>query len=197
MALERFGTLDRQEVLAPAIRLARDGFPVSHALASSLGRAARRLTQHDESRRIFLRDGDLYREGELFRQPELAAVLERIAARGAAGFYAGETADLLVREMERGGGLITRDDLSRYEPRMREPVRSTYRDLTLVSMPPPSSGGTVLAQMLNFLEPLDVGSLGYGSSAYVHHLVAAMKRAFAESCAEAHGGSRLRRRPGA
>ncbi len=180
LALETYGTLERRTVLQPAIRLAREGFPVNRALALSLAQSAPRLEKHPETRRIFLRDGELYGEREIFRQPELAEALERIAANGLPGFYRGRTADLLVAEMARGSGLITLDDLQRYEPKIRKPIESSYRGNRLVSMPPPSSGGTVLAQMLNFLEPLDLSALGHSSSAYVHTLAAAMKRAFAD-----------------
>ena len=113
-------------------------------------------------------------------QPELAETLSRISERGRDGFYAGRTADLLVAEMQRGGGLIDRTDLAEYEPRERTPVQGNYRGYDIVSMPPPSSGGTILIEMLNMMEPLDVAELGLLSSDQVHNVVAAMKRAFAD-----------------
>ena len=180
LALERYGTLDRKTVLEPAIRLARDGFAVSLPLARSLRRMAKRFEGNAESRRIFQRDGRFFEEGELFIQPELALTLKRIATNGAPGFYSGPTADLLVSEMERGKGLISHADLEAYEARVRVPVEGRYRGHTVISMPPPSSGGTVLIEMLNLLEPLDLAALGHSSSAYVHTLAGAMKRAFAD-----------------
>ena len=180
LALERYGTLGRATVMAPAIRLAAEGFPVSFHLSQSLGRAVERLGRHAESRRIFLRNGHPFEEGEILTQPELAATLVRIAAEGRDGFYGGETARLLVDEMRRGGGLISLEDLKAYQAVERAPVRGNYRGYEIVSMPPPSSGGTVLIEMLNMIEMTDVASLGHHSSAYVHVVAEAMKRAFAD-----------------
>ena len=180
LALERHGELDRKTVLAPAIRLARDGFTVNAALAASLQRSGKRLGRHPESRRIFLRDGIPWKEGAIFVQPELAQTLQRISEHGTDDFYRGRTADLLVAEMKGGGGLVSHADLESYEPKERTPVLGSYRGHTVVSMPPPSSGGAVLIEMLNLLEPLDLAELGQGSSAYIHTLTAAMKRAFAD-----------------
>ena len=180
LALETHGTLDRATVLAPAIRLAAEGFPVSFHLARSLERATERLSRQAESKRVFLRDGRAYEEGEIFIQPELAASLRRIAEKGRDGFYTGTTATLLVEEMGRGPGLITLEDLESYRPKAREPARGSYRGHTIVSMPPPSSGGTILIEMLNMLEPIDLPALGHYSSAYVHRMAETMKRAFAD-----------------
>ncbi len=179
-ALERYGSLPRERLIEPAIRLARDGFEVSDYLEASLTRSRERLASHPESKRLFLNGGDGFAAGERLLQPDLAAALTRIAEEGADGFYAGETAQLLLAEMQRGGGLITAEDLAGYEPRERSPVTGTYRGYDIVSMPPPSSGGTVLVQMLNMMEPLDVAGLGLGSSRYVHNLAEVMKRAFAD-----------------
>ena len=180
LALERYGTLDRQTVLAPAIQLATQGFRVGFHLAESLRRAEERLAHHPETRRILLRNGMFFEEGDLFVQPELAVTLRLIAEHGAAGFYAGETGRRIVQEMRQGGGLITAEDLEGYEAVERAPIQGEYRGRTVVSMPPPSSGGTVLVEMLNMLEPVDVAALGHQSSAYVHRLVEVMKRAFAD-----------------
>jgi len=180
LALEKYGSLARGDVMAPAIRLAEDGFEVSFHLAASLQRASERLSRHPESKRIFSRDGRHYEEGETFVQKELAATLRRIAEHGVDGFYQGETARLLAEEMKRGGGLVTEEDLKAYRPVERTPVRGTYRGYEIVSMPPPSSGGTVLIEMLNMLEGVDVASLGRQSSYYVHRVAETMKRAFAD-----------------
>lgn len=172
--------MDRRQVISPAIDLARKGFLVNWHLEQSLKRSRERLSSHPESKRLFLNDGELWKTGDVLKQPALARTLKRIRKSGTEGFYAGQTADLIVREMQAGGGLITHNDLASYRPREREPVTGTYRDYTIVSMPPPSSGGTVLIQMLNMMEPLDVKALGLMSSAYVHNVAEVMKRAFAD-----------------
>lgn len=179
-ALEKYGSMERKAVLKPAISLAEKGFPVSFHLARSLRRSEGRLSRWPASRRIFLRDGDFYDEGELLVQEDLAATLRRIAEDGAAGFYEGRTARLLVQEMNRGKGLITAADLRAYRAVEREPVVGRYEGYTVVSMPPPSSGGTLLIEMLNMLEPVDLAALSHQSSAYVHLLAEVMKRAFAD-----------------
>jgi gamma-glutamyltranspeptidase/glutathione hydrolase len=118
--------------------------------------------------------------GDLLRQPDLARTLERIAERGPAGFYEGETADLIVREMKRGGGLITHEDLRGYQARKREVLRGTYRGYEVLTVPPPSSGGVALLEMLNVLEGYDLGAKGAGGAAAVHLMSEAMRRAFAD-----------------
>jgi gamma-glutamyltranspeptidase / glutathione hydrolase len=180
LALESYGSLSRQQVLAPAIRLAAQGFTIDPYLEASLERSRERLASHPESERIFLNAGSGFVAGDRLVQPELAATLTRIAEQGAAGFYQGPTADLLVAEMQRGGGLITADDLESYQPRERAPVTGSYRGYQIISMAPPSSGGTILIEMLNMMEPLDVAGLGLMSSVYVHNVAEVMKRAFAD-----------------
>ena len=179
-ALEKYGRLPLKTVIAPAISLAQDGFPVSDYLEASLERAEERLGSHPESSRLFLRDGRGYQAGDLFVQPDLAATLARIAQSGNDGFYAGKTADLIVAEMHRGGGLINQEDLKGYAPRERVPVQGSYRGHRVISMPPPSSGGTILIEMLNMMEPLNVPELGLLSSDQVHNVAEVMKRAFAD-----------------
>jgi len=180
LALEKYGRLDRRAVLEPAIRLAEVGFPVSDVLADSLRRAATRLGRFSESKRVFLREGRYFEEVEILVQKDLGATLRRIAEQGAGGFYEGPVARLIAEEMRRGGGLISEDDLKRYRPVEREPVRGTYRGHTVVSMPPSSSGGTILIEMLNMVEPMDLAALGHNSSAYLHVLAEVMKRAYAD-----------------
>ncbi len=179
--LEKYGTLPRKEIIAPAIRLAKDGFVLDDDLAADLQGSTEDFRKHAGSARVFIkRDGSPYQQGDRFRQPELAKTLELIAAKGKDGFYAGKTADLLVAEMQRGGGLISAKDLADYRSVWREPVSGTYRGYGVYSMAPPSSGGVLLVQMLNMLEPYDLKALGYGSAATIHLMIEAERRAYAD-----------------
>ena len=178
-AHRRFGTLPWAEVVEPAVSLA-EGFEVSDDLAESLGGAERRLGGSESSRATFFPDGTAAGAGEIFRQPDLAATLVRIRDRGAEGFYRGETADLIVAEMERGGGIISLDDLAGYEAVWRDPVTFGYRGYTLYSMSPPSSGGATLALMAQMLAEYDIESLGWHSPRELHLLAETWKRAFAD-----------------
>jgi gamma-glutamyltranspeptidase/glutathione hydrolase len=180
LALERHGRLDRTAVLEPAIRLAEDGFPVSYSLSESLKEDAPLLSRFPDSRRIFLRNGDYYQEGDILIQKDLAATLRLVAERGAPGFYQGAVARLVAEEMRRGGGRVTAKDMRSYRAVEREPVAGTYRGHTVVSMGPPSSGGVILLEMLNMVEPEDLSAMGHNSSAYLHQLAEVMKRAFAD-----------------
>ncbi|HZN12603.1 MAG TPA: gamma-glutamyltransferase [Blastocatellia bacterium] len=182
-ALEKYGTLKWAEVAEPARKLAADGFPVWHTLAQSLKGASKGLSRHPESNRIFLRDGRLYEEGEVFRQPELAATLARLVKQGPREFYEGRTAELIEASMKRAGGTgvwMTREDLKNYRAVERAPLRATYRGHEVITMPPPSSGGVALIEMLNILERYDLKAMGAGSSRLTHHLVEAQRRAFAD-----------------
>ena len=179
--LEKYGTLPRKAVIAPAIRLAKDGFVLNDDLAREFTEEAADFAKYPGSARVFLkRDGSAYREGERFRQPELAKTLELIAAKGKDGFYRGRTAELIVAEMARGGGLITAKDLADYRSVWREPITGTYRGYRIYSMAPPSSGGVLLVQMLNMLEPYDIKALGFGSAATIHLMIEAERRAYAD-----------------
>ncbi|MEM9384184.1 MAG: gamma-glutamyltransferase [Pseudomonadota bacterium] len=179
--LERYGTLPRAQVMAPAIALAEDGFALGYDMVGQFDRRQEVFARHEPTLRMFTHPtGRPYAVGDVFRQPYLAATLKRIAAEGKAGFYAGRTADLLVAEMERGGGIISHEDLAQYESVWREPMLGTYRDYEVMSMPPPSSGGTLLIQMLNMLEAYDVSEMGYGSANAVHLMVEAERRAYAD-----------------
>ena len=179
LAHERYGSgAPWAELVEPAVSLAGDGFTLSPALARSLASVLPRMEPYPASVAQFSRDGVPYEEGELFRQPDLARTLGLIRDQGRDGFYAGETARLLAEEMVRGGGMITEEDLARYQAQERTPIRGTYRGYELVSMPPPSSGGTAIVQMLNILEGFDLASLGHNSAAYVHHLTEAMRLAY-------------------
>ncbi len=181
LALERYGTLPREKVLAPAIRLAKKGFPVSFAMHYEFDRRAERLAMNPEAKRLFLNaDGSAPAIGVSFTQPELAWTLEQISAEGRDGFYAGPVADRIVAEMERGNGLISLEDLSAYHALEREPVRGTFRDFEVVATPPPSSGGIHIIQILNILEGYDLQALGHNSAAYLHLLIESMKLAYAD-----------------
>ena len=174
------GRLSWRRLVEPAISLARDGFVLTHARAASLAGVLPRMARYPAAVAAFSNAGVPYAAGERFRQPDLAGTLERIAAEGPDGFYRGRTASLLAREMAEHGGLITEADLAAYEPRVREPIRGTYRGYEIVSMPPPSSGGITLVQMLNVLEGYDLQAAGYGSAINVHRIAEAMRRGFAD-----------------
>ena len=174
------GRLPWRRLVEPAVALARDGFVLTYARAASLAAALPRMSRYPASVAAFSDDDTPYAAGDRFRQRELATTLELIADEGPAGFYRGRTAALVAREMAAHGGLITEADLAAYEPRVREPVRATYRGYEVVSMPPPSSGGVTLIQMLNVLEGYDLGAGGHGSALNVHRIAEAMRRGFAD-----------------
>jgi len=174
-AEQKYGKLALKRVMAPAIRLAREGHALSWEEAQDFH--DKHLAEFPESRRIFQRDGNYYQPGEIFRQPDLARTLERIAAKPD-DFYHGALARELAAAMQKGGGLITADDLAQYEVKEREPVRGTYRGYEIISAPPPSSGGTVLIESLNILEGYDLAKLGNRSAQSIHYTTEAFRRAF-------------------
>lgn len=179
--LERYGTLPLDRVLAPAIELAAAGIEVTPALFDSLNRRGQRLRNNPASAaKFFKADGSLYQPGEIWRQPDLARTLRQIADHGAAVFYNGEIAAMIVAEMEAHGGLITGDDLKSYRVVEREPVRGSYRGYEIVSMPPPSSGGIHLIQMLNILEGYPLAASGHNSAETLHVMAETMKLAYAD-----------------
>ena len=175
-AEQKYGKLTLQQVMAPAIRLAREGYALTWGEARDFQRD-KYLSQFTESRRIFQRDGNYYQPGEIFRQPELAKTLERIAAKPE-DFYHGALARELSASIQKGGGLITADDLAHYEVKEREPVRGTYRGYEIISAPPSSSGGTVLIESLNILEGYDLAKMGSRSAQSIHFTTEAFRRAF-------------------
>ncbi len=174
-AERKWGKLSLKQVMAPAIRLAREGYELSWVDARDMH--DRHLTDYAESRRIFQRNGDYYKAGEIFRQPDLARTLERIA-ENPDDFYHGSLARDLAAAIQKGGGLITADDLAHYEAKEREPVRGTYRGYEVISSPPPSSGGTVLIESLNILEGFDLAKMGERSAESIHFTLEAFRRAF-------------------
>jgi gamma-glutamyltranspeptidase/glutathione hydrolase len=180
MAWKEKGRLPWRRLVDPAIALARDGFPISDGLARSLKEVLPSMKKYPASLAAFSRVGTPYEMGDVLKQPDLARTLERIAENGPAGFYEGETARLIEKEMKAGGGLITREDLKAYRPRRRPVLRGTYRGYEVLTMPPVSSGGVALLQMLNTLEGDDLKSKGFGSADYVHLVAETMRRAFAD-----------------
>ena len=179
-AWREHGKLPWEQLLEPAIALAREGFMVTDGLARSLRTALPQMSRYPASMAQFSHEGDLYEAGDILRQGDLADTLERIATEGPRGFYEGHTAGLIEKEMQRHGGLITREDLKAYRAVRRTPLRGTYFDAEVLTMPPPSSGGVVLLQALNILERYDLPGMGFGSAAYLHHLTEALRRAFAD-----------------
>jgi gamma-glutamyltranspeptidase/glutathione hydrolase len=179
-ALERHGTMTRAEVLAPAIALAEEGFVLNDDLVGQFAENMAAFRQNPAALAVFSKDGVPYAAGDTWRQGDLAATLKRIAAEGRDGFYKGETAAMIVAEMQRNGGLITAEDLAGYEPVWREPLHGEYLGHDIWSMPPPSSGGVLLLQMLNMLEAHDLKSLGWGSAPTVHLMIEAQRRAYAD-----------------
>ncbi len=178
-AHQRYGSLAWAQLVEPAINLA-DGIVLHERLAESLGRHADRLGQYPATEQAYLPNGTAPRVGDRFSQPDLRETFGRIARDGRDGFYRGRTADLIVAEMERGGGIISHADLATYEPAWREPVEIRYRGHRVVSMPPSSSGGPTLGLILNILEGYDVAAEGLLSTRHVHLFTEASRRAFAD-----------------
>jgi gamma-glutamyltranspeptidase/glutathione hydrolase len=181
LALERHGSISLKQALAPAIKLASDGFVVPRRFNEGLEQARERMTRWPATLETFYKkDGSAWQPGERFRQPELAATLQRIADQGTDGFYKGETARLIAAEMASNDGLITEADLAGYEPAIRAPVHGTYRGHDIYSMSPPSSGGIHIVQILNILEGFPIGEYGHNSASTIHHMAEAMKLAYAD-----------------
>ena len=179
LAQRRYGRLPLAAVVAPSIRLAEEGVEVSRELADSLAAAAPLLKADPTSARLFFKPGGVpYRPGERLRQPELAATLRRIGRDGEAGFYAGPVAAQLVAVMRRKGGLITATDLNRYRARPLAPVIGDWRGHAVIAMPPPSSGGVTLLQLLNVLKGFNLAAMGLNSAAAIHVMVEAMNLAY-------------------
>ncbi len=178
LAHEKYGRATWADLVTPAVRLAADGFTVSENLARSLAGVLPSMERYAASVAAYSKNGSPYTAGETLRQPDLARTLERIQRQGRDGFYRGETARLIAAEMRRGGGIMTEEDLARYEAKERTPIRGTFRGYEITSMPPPSSGGIALVEMLNILEGYDLKAMGHNSDRYVHHLVEAMRRAY-------------------
>ena len=182
--LKRYGTKKLADLIKPAIEYAEKGYIVGRAYEILYADGVSRLKQFESSRKYFLKpDGTIYKEGDRFIQKDLAATLRLIQKQGRDAFYKGKIADLIVKDMAANGGFITKKDLANYKPEWREPVRGTYRGYDIVSMPPTSSGGIALVQMLNIMEGFDIGKMGHNSSATINVMAEAMRYAFADRAA--------------
>ena len=175
-AEKKYGKLSLEKIIAPAIKLAREGFPLAYEDTQDL-KKDEYLAQFPESKRIFLRDGNYYQPGDILKQPELAHTLERIA-KNPDDFYHGAMARELAAAIHKGGGLITTADLAAYEVKEREPIRGSYRGYDIISAPPPSSGGVALVEILNILEGFDLAKFGNRSADAIHLEAEAFRRAF-------------------
>ncbi len=181
LAQKRYGRLPRAAVLAPAIALAENGFRMPAALTESFERRRERFSQWPATMAVtFKPDGSAYPPGALFRQGDLAAVLKRISKQGHAGFYSGKTARLIAADMRRHGGLITMADFAVYQAVVRPVVSGSYRGYQIESMPPPSSGGVHLVQMLNMLSAFPIAEWGHNKLPTIHTMVEVMRRAYAD-----------------
>jgi gamma-glutamyltranspeptidase/glutathione hydrolase len=182
MAFKKYGSkkLTWQQLVEPARLLAQNGYTLSYRLAELAKAYAKNLMPYDESKRVFLNNGNFYNEGDTFKQPELAQTLARIQKLGAKDFYEGETAKLIAADMKAHGGLITLDDLKNYVAKERVPVQGTYRGNTIISMAPPSSGGIALLETLNMLEGYDLHGMQWASAQKYHVLTEALRRTFAD-----------------
>ncbi|MDE3010805.1 MAG: gamma-glutamyltransferase [Pseudomonadota bacterium] len=180
LARERFGSRPRSELLAPAIRLAREGFALDQGDVDMLATATAAFRRDPASAAIFLHDGQPWQAGERLLQSDLARTLERIASEGGAGFYHGPVAAALVAASQAGHGILAQTDLDHYQARERKPVECDYRGYHVVSAPPPSSGGTILCEMLNVLQGYPLAALGWHSAQGVHFQIEAMRHAYVD-----------------
>jgi gamma-glutamyltranspeptidase/glutathione hydrolase len=180
LAWKENGKLPWKRLVEPAIALARDGFTVTEGLSRSLRAALKSMAPYPASVAQFSKSGTPYEPGDVLKQPELARTLQRIAEQGPAGFYEGDTAALIEKDMAAHGGLITRADLKAYQPKKRTPLTGSYRGYDILTMPPISSGGTGLLEQLNILEGYDLKALGFRSAASTHLIIEAARRSFAD-----------------
>ena len=182
--LKRYGTKKLSDLIKPAVSYAENGFIIGHAYEVLFEDAASRLRKFQSSRKYFLKpDGSIYKEGDRFVRKDLARTLRILGEKGPDAFYKGEIADLIVKDIVANGGFITKNDLANYKPEWREPVHGTYRGYDIYSMPPTSSGGIAIVQMLNIMEPFDIKGMGSNSSATINVLAEAMRYAFADRSA--------------
>jgi gamma-glutamyltranspeptidase/glutathione hydrolase len=180
-ALRRYGSLPRATVMAPAIKLARDGFVLTRGDTDIIDAGSRRLSRDPETRKVyFRRDGSALQPGDRLKQPDLARTLEAVARRGTDAFYKAEVAEKIAAAMRDNGGIITRQDLADYTITEGAPIYCTYRGYQIASAPPPSSGGTTLCEILNVLEGYDMSGLGFHSAASIHFMVEAMRHAYVD-----------------
>lgn len=181
LALEKYGTMTMAQVTAPAIKMAQEGISVSPDLAVSLAGLKRRMSQWPSTAAIFYKaDGSDFQVDDILKQPELAHSLQLIAEKGTKGFYEGETAEKLVKAVQEAGGIMTLEDLKHYKAVEREPVRGQYRGYEVVSMPPPSSGGVHIIEMLNVLQQFPIDKFGHNTAQTIHLMAETMKHAYAD-----------------
>ncbi len=178
-AFEQFGVLSWEDLVNPAIELAKNGHELTEKEANGLVRNKDQFIKYNTVRPDFIVEKE-WKEGDIIQYKDLAKTLELIRDNGRDGFYKGETADLIVDEMDRGNGLITHQDLETYQSKWREPVVGEYRGYKIISMPPPSSGGIALVQLLGNVEPFDLGKMGYHTDASIHLMVEAERRVYAD-----------------
>jgi len=179
-AHRRFGKLPWRDLVEPSVRLARDGFALPHGLAESLRQSGPAFARFPASYAQFCRSGEFYSWGDRFQQPDLGRTLALVRDKGNDGFYKGETAKKLAAAMAKGNGLITEKDMADYRVKVREPLKGSFRGYEVLTMPPPSSGGIALLQMLGMLGKDDLAAIGANSSGSLHLMTEAMKRAFAD-----------------
>jgi gamma-glutamyltranspeptidase/glutathione hydrolase len=182
LAFRKYGSkkITWSQLVEPARKIAQDGYVLSYRLAGLFEKYADNLEKYEDSKRIFLRGGNFYKEGEVFKQPDLAQTLARMQRFGAKEFYTGRTAQLIAADMKAHNGLMTLEDLKNYEAKERAPVRGNYRGYEVISMSPPSSGGIVLIESLNMLEKYDLRKMGWASSEKYHVLAETLRRTFAD-----------------
>ncbi|MGN6307147.1 MAG: gamma-glutamyltransferase [Mesorhizobium sp.] len=181
MAREKYGTMPRQSLMAPAIKLAREGFELNQGDAATFAKGAQRLAKDPAAAAIFLKpDGSAHRAGERLVQPDLAATLSAISDKGQDAFYKGKTAELIAAASLAKGGILSKADFEQYAVRELKPVTCTYRGYEIVSAPPPSSGGTIICEILNVLEGYPLSYLGAGSADTVHLMAEAMRYAYVD-----------------
>jgi gamma-glutamyltranspeptidase / glutathione hydrolase len=178
--LKKYGTLPLSDIIQPAIDLARNGWKLNARDAHIFKENKYLFEKYPSTRKIFLKDTATFNEGEIFKQADLANTLELIKEKGKDGFYTGKVADLIVKQVKSLGGYISIEDLKKYQPVERDPITGTYRGYEVVSMPPPSSGGIALVELLNILENFNLKNEGWNNAEYIHHLVEAMKYVYAD-----------------
>ncbi|WP_018858900.1 gamma-glutamyltransferase [Rhizobium sp. 42MFCr.1] len=180
-AREKYGTKSRQDLLAPAIRYAKEGFTLEQGDVANISGSAKRLAKDEAAAKIFLKaEGKPYAAGEKLVQPDLAAVLSSIADKGPDAFYKGMPADAITKASQAKGGILAKEDFEQYAVRELKPVECSYRGYDIISSPPPSSGGVIICEILNVLEDYPLSFLGYGSAETVHLMVEAMRHAYVD-----------------
>ncbi|TCS00718.1 gamma-glutamyltransferase [Rhizobium sp. BK418] len=180
-AREKYGTKKREELIAPALKYAKDGFMLEQGDAASFAGSAKRLAKDEEAAKIFLKaGGSPYSPGEKLVQPDLAAVLQSISDKGTDAFYKGAPADAIVRASQAKGGILAKEDFEQYQVRELKPIECNYRGYDIISSPPPSSGGVIICEILNVLEGYPLSYLGYGSADAVHIMAEAMRYAYVD-----------------